>query len=197
MEFLTQNVRKTCALLFQRLSYIQELSMPALLDGQNVVICSHTGSGKTTAVVMAIANRLALDYDWYRSMIHLYLCWKGRENSMLSGLPKDVLKMICRSVCPTSRRAKQLVANLQEVGKLVDFSISMFFGGAEVKNQLRQLKDKKRCVVVGTPGTLNDLVLRHCLNMEHFDFVFYDDLDRSKSTRLFCFVAIYYIVNNS
>ena len=46
---------------YEKASEIQELTIPAILDGKDILACAQTGTGKTAAFMLPILNHISID----------------------------------------------------------------------------------------------------------------------------------------
>ena len=123
---------------FSEPSLPQRAAIPYLLEGRNVALQSHTGSGKTMAYLLPVIARIVKERDLPAS-----------ERST------DVQ---CLVVVPSQELAMQIVRQMERV--LGDFGRSVTqqcIGGANVRRQEEAIRKKKPLVVVGTPGRLAEL----------------------------------------
>lgn len=77
-------------------------------------------------------------------------------------------------IAPTRELAKQIytVAN-----QMLKDSSTLLIGGEDMSRQIRQLKQRKR-IIIGTPGRINDHLLRKSLHLNNTNFLVLDETDR-------------------
>ena len=46
------------AMCFEKLTPIQELAIPVIISGRDIIACAQTGTGKTAAFILPILNEL-------------------------------------------------------------------------------------------------------------------------------------------
>jgi ATP-dependent RNA helicase RhlE len=129
---------------------IQEKAIPRVLDGQDVMCCAQTGTGKTAAFALPILQRLA-----------------EKERAHLRAL----------ILVPTRELAMQVSRNLREYGKHLDLVTTTVFGGVPIEPQemmLRQGVD----ILVATPGRLWDHMWRGNIDFRHTGYLVLDEADR-------------------
>ncbi|SUI97724.1 Probable DEAD-box ATP-dependent RNA helicase SA1885 [Sporosarcina pasteurii] len=107
---------------------IQTKMVPEVLDGNDIVAESPTGTGKTLAYVLPI--------------LHL-----------VDGTKKQTQALI---VVPSQELAMQITDVIREWIAGTAITVAPLIGGANVKRQIERLK-KKPTIVVGTPGRLMEL----------------------------------------
>jgi ATP-independent RNA helicase DbpA len=135
---------------FAEMTPIQEQSIPALLEGKDLVGQSKTGSGKTAAFALPLLQKLDLSV---------------RE---LQGLV----------LCPTRELSAQVARELRKLGRgLAGLSVLTLAGGQEVREQARALEHGAH-LAVGTPGRLVDHLQRRNLKVHRVTTVVLDEADR-------------------
>jgi ATP-independent RNA helicase DbpA len=135
---------------FEQLTPIQARSIPALLEGKDLIGQSKTGSGKTAAFALPLLQKLDLS---------------RRE---LQGLV----------LCPTRELSAQVARELRTLGrKLSGLSVLTLSGGEGVREQARALEQGVH-VAVGTPGRLIDHLQRRNLKVHRVVTVVLDEADR-------------------
>jgi ATP-dependent RNA helicase RhlE len=126
---------------------IQNAVIPTALTGKDVIGLAQTGSGKTAAFVLPMAERLT----------------HGRG---VRGL----------IMAPTREIALQTKAFLDLFGKNHDLRTACLIGGVRMKPQLDALHDNPD-VIVATPGRLLDHVNRRTVNLEKVEMLVLDEAD--------------------
>lgn len=128
---------------------IQEQAIPVAMEGHDILGSAQTGTGKTAAfAIPMIAHLLA--------------------NPQSSAL----------ILLPTRELAQQvLTAANQMLGKKSNINSALLIGGDSMIKQLQQLKRNPR-IIVGTPGRINDHLLRRSLKLTTTDFLVLDETDR-------------------
>jgi len=126
---------------------IQAAVIPTVLTGRDAIGLAQTGSGKTAAFVLPMAERLT----------------HGRG---VRGL----------IMAPTREIALQTKAFLDLFGKNHNLQTACLIGGVRMKPQLDALHDNPD-VVVATPGRLLDHVNRRTVNLEKVEVLVLDEAD--------------------
>jgi ATP-dependent RNA helicase RhlE len=126
---------------------IQGAVIPTALTGRDVIGLAQTGSGKTAAFVLPMAEKLT----------------HGRG---VRGL----------IMAPTREIALQTKAFLDLFGKNHNLHTACLIGGVRMKPQLDALQDSPD-VVVATPGRLLDHVNRRTVNLEKVEMLVLDEAD--------------------
>ena len=124
------------------------------IDGRDLLVSAQTGSGKTVAYGMAIAETL-LD---------------GRETF---GPAEEPLALI---VAPTRELAMQVQGELSWLYHYAGARVVALVGGMDPGRERRQLADGVH-IVVGTPGRLRDHLERRALKMTAIEVVVLDEAD--------------------
>ena len=127
---------------------IQEKAIPEILAGHDIIGIANTGTGKTAAFLISLINKSFLDKN-QRVLI----------------------------VVPTRELAIQIADEFRLFAKGTDLEGVALVGGANIKRQTYALAHKPH-FVIGTPGRLKDLVNRKDLNLQLFQNVVLDEVDR-------------------
>ncbi|TCB65377.1 DEAD/DEAH box helicase [Acinetobacter sp. ANC 4178] len=140
---------------------VQEQSIPAALEGKDLLVSSQTGSGKTAAFLLPTLNALA-----------------GQETFVPF---KERMKAITQPnilvLCPTRELAQQVSQDaIGFVRHMKGARIAAIMGGMPFGKQIQQLKGAQ--VVVATPGRLLDLVNRRQIKLDQVDALIVDEADR-------------------
>ncbi|MEO8036935.1 MAG: DEAD/DEAH box helicase, partial [Acidobacteriota bacterium] len=126
---------------------IQAAVIPIALTGRDVIGLAQTGSGKTAAFVLPLADRLTHG--------------KGVRGLVLS---------------PTREIALQTKAFLDLFGKDHQLNTACVIGGVRMKPQIDALHEKPD-IVVATPGRLLDHVNRGNVNLDGIEVLVLDEAD--------------------
>ncbi|WP_180182997.1 DEAD/DEAH box helicase [Acinetobacter sp. YH01020] len=140
---------------------VQEQSIPAALEGQDLLVSSQTGSGKTAAFLLPTVNALA-----------------GQDTLMsFKERMKAVTAPSILVLCPTRELAQQVSQDaIALVRHMKGVRIAAIMGGMPFGKQIQQLKGAQ--VVVATPGRLLDLVNRRQIKLDNVDALIVDEADR-------------------
>jgi len=127
---------------------IQDIVIPHILLGRDVVGVANTGTGKTAAFLIPLLDKI------------------------LNNQREKVLVIV-----PTRELAMQINQELQEFrGMLRIFSVCCV-GGMGISNQISGLR-RPHNFVIGTPGRLRDLVDRKVIHLNEFKTIVLDEADR-------------------
>ncbi|MFA6176385.1 MAG: DEAD/DEAH box helicase, partial [Phycisphaerae bacterium] len=131
---------------------IQSKALPAAIEGQDVIGCAQTGTGKTAAFVLPILNRLSHE----------------------KGTSKTVKALI---LTPTRELAAQIESCIVSYGRFLHLKSLAIYGGVSINNQLGILR-RGVDIVVATPGRLMDHIQRGSINLKHIEVLVLDEADR-------------------
>ncbi len=133
---------------------IQEKSIPAILDGKDVMAAAQTGTGKTASFTLPILTILSHPKNQH----------KGHQVRALI-------------ITPTRELAAQVRDNVLAYGNNLNLRSAAVYGGARIHNQ--QLKLKKGVdILVATPGRLLDLYNQKSVNFTKVEILVLDEADQ-------------------
>jgi ATP-dependent RNA helicase RhlE len=132
---------------FEHPTPIQAATIPVALSGRDTIGLAQTGSGKTAAFVLPMANRLT-------------------HGSGVRGL----------ILAPTREIALQTKAFLDLFGKNHDLDTACLIGGVKMGPQFDALK-KQPDIIVATPGRLLDHVKRRTASLDKIEMLVLDEAD--------------------
>jgi ATP-dependent RNA helicase RhlE len=141
---------------------IQAQSIPAALEGRDILGCAQTGTGKTCAFALPILQRLAGPRTQPgEKPRHLP---KGRA-------PRALI------LCPTRELATQIFESFSAYGRNLWLRHTTVYGGV---NQMRQVKAMRAGVdvLVATPGRLLDLINQGHIDLRSIETLVLDEADR-------------------
>lgn len=133
---------------------IQGKSIPAVLNGQDVVGIAQTGTGKTAAFVLPLLSRLL------------------EENKQAPGRSCRALIM-----APTRELASQIDASIAAYGRYTGLTHAVIFGGVKAGGQIRALA-RGLDILVATPGRLLDHVDSGKARLDLTSTVILDEADQ-------------------
>lgn len=129
---------------------IQELVIPIVLTGQDVIAQAQTGTGKTLAFLLPILEKI--------------------------NRPKAEVQALI--ITPTRELALQITAEVEKLIKNIEnVNVLSIYGGQDVEKQIKKLK-KATQIVVATPGRLLDHLRRGTINLEHVSMLVLDEADQ-------------------
>jgi len=137
---------------------VQKYSIPAVLEGSDVMVSAQTGSGKTAAFLVPIIT------------------------AALQAGPKELTEE--GPVCPTSlilAPTRELCEQIAQEAKRLTFKsfarVAAIYGGADPLQQLRDMAGGVE-IVVCAPGRMDDFLQRGVVSMEEVKFLVVDEADR-------------------
>jgi len=147
---LREPVRRALAQMqYEQPTEIQARAIPPLLEGRDIMAQAQTGTGKTAAFGIPIAERIR-ELDRYPQALVL---------------------------APTRELASQISEELGRIVANLDVRIATIYGGARMGPQLDALEAGAQ-IVVGTPGRIIDHLRRGTLQLDSIEHVVLDEADR-------------------
>lgn len=135
-------------------SPIQEKTIPALLNGRDMIGCAQTGTGKTAAFMLPILNYLM----------------KGRTKVA----PKQPKVLI---LAPTRELAAQIGDSVAKYGVHTNITHTVIFGGVGQNPQVKAIRRGVH-ILVATPGRLIDLINQKYIDLSTVEIFVLDEADR-------------------
>lgn len=132
---------------FEHPTPIQAAVIPAALEGKDIIALAQTGSGKTAAFVIPLAQQVT----------------HGQGVRVLI-------------VSPTREIALQTQAFLELFGKNHDLSTACLIGGVRMKSQFKAVAEEPD-IIVATPGRLLDHIKRRTISVDHVNELVLDEAD--------------------
>lgn len=129
-------------------SPIQDQTIPIGLAGKDVVGIANTGTGKTAAFAIPILHQLMTSRDTYALIL-----------------------------APTRELASQIEEHCRSIARGSGLKGALLIGGVAMGPQLRDLRGNPR-IVIGTPGRIKDHIEQGTLQLDHFNIVVLDEVDR-------------------
>jgi len=134
---------------------IQEISIPIVLKGQDLLGCAQTGTGKTAAFAIPILQQLHLN--------------KGNDR-----VPRKIKALI---VTPTRELAIQIGESFAAYGRFMNLRHTVVFGGVPQGAQVGALKMGVD-ILIATPGRLLDLQTQGYVKLNELSIFVLDEADR-------------------
>jgi ATP-dependent RNA helicase RhlE len=142
--------RGVAALGFVEPRPIQEDTIPAALEGRDVLGLAQTGTGKTAAFGLPLLQRL--------------IATPGRSG------PRALV------VAPTRELAAQIDAELRALAKFTSLRTVTIFGGVSAHAQITALR-RRPDVIIACPGRLLDLHEQGAVRLEGIEVLVLDEAD--------------------
>lgn len=127
---------------------IQDQTIPAILEGHDIIGTANTGTGKTAAFLIPLIQKVSLD----------------RNQRVLI-------------VAPTRELAVQIHKEMREFSRGQSMRSAMLIGGANEWRQRQDLKNDPH-FVIATPGRLKDFSDSRYIRLSSFRNVVLDEADR-------------------
>lgn len=128
---------------------IQDKSIPALLDGQDVIAQAQTGTGKTLAFALPIMERIKPESPFVQALI----------------------------ITPTRELALQITTEVKKLASVIGVNVLAAYGGQDVESQVKKLKGAIH-IVIGTPGRLLDHLRRGTVQLNGLSMLVLDEADQ-------------------
>ncbi len=128
---------------------IQTETIPASLQGRDVLGLAQTGTGKTAAFTLPILERLL----------------KGRANA-----PRALI------LAPTRELATQISEEIRMLSKQTGLKVVTIFGGVKMRGQENALR-RGADIIVGCPGRVLDLSKQGILRLNKIETLVLDEAD--------------------
>jgi len=136
---------------------VQKYSMPAALQGTDVMVSAETGSGKTAAFLVPIIS------------------------TALRAGPKPLVEgPVCPTsvvLAPTRELCQQISIEARRLCFRTPIRVVSIYGGADALPQMKQLAEGCE-IVICTPGRLQDFLERGVMSMEQVRKLTLDEADR-------------------
>ena len=132
---------------------IQQMSIPVLLSGEDLIGLAQTGTGKTAAFLLPMLTTLSY------------------APAVRAGQPPKALVL-----APTRELANQISTNLSRLARDMNIRHITVFGGARYDTQIKGLR-RGVDVVVATPGRLIDLMDRGAFDPSGISHLVLDEAD--------------------
>ena len=134
-------------------SPIQAKAIPPVLEGQDLMGCAQTGTGKTAAFALPMLDRLHAA--------------KPRKPGAIRAL----------ILTPTRELALQIGESFAAYGKYQKLRATVIFGGVGQAPQVEAIK-KGVEILIACPGRLNDLVGQGLVDLSNIEIFVLDEADR-------------------
>ncbi|GAA0879608.1 DEAD/DEAH box helicase [Algoriphagus jejuensis] len=141
------------AMGFDRPTPIQEMAIPVILEGRDLIACAQTGTGKTAAFVLPILNKISKSGS-------------GTLNTLI--------------LAPTRELAIQIDQQIQGFSYFLGISSVPIYGGGDgiVWEQQKKALETGAEIVVATPGRLIALLAGGKIDLSSLEHLILDEADR-------------------
>ena len=146
----TEIIENLDSLGYNEMTPIQEMSLPHILGGKDLIGQAKTGSGKTAAFGLGILNKLDLNHSTPQGLI----------------------------LCPTRELAEQVAGELRKLARFTsNIKILAITGGTNEGHQLKSLEHGAH-LVVGTPGRIFKFLKEDKITFDKLHSFVLDEADR-------------------
>lgn len=147
---LSPAIQKAIDLLdYNQLTPVQQAVIPPMLAGQDVIVKSKTGSGKTAAFAIPLCERV----DWEENAVQALV------------------------LTPTRELAVQIRDDIFHIGRFKRIKCAALYGKDSFLHQEKELKQKTH-IAVGTPGRVLDHLSRGTLYTQEIKYLVIDEADQ-------------------
>ncbi|MDF9831280.1 DEAD/DEAH box helicase [Parabacteroides sp. PF5-6] len=143
------------AMNFQETTPVQELTIPVILEGKDIIACAQTGTGKTAAYVLPVINELS----------------KGTH-------PANFVNAVI--MAPTRELAQQIDQQIEGFSYFLPVSAVAVYGGTDgvAWEQQKRGMQMGADIVIATPGRLLSHIKMGTVDLSHASFFILDEADR-------------------
>lgn len=150
---LSEPIQKALRSLgFTKPSAIQEKAIPLIQEGKDVIGLAQTGSGKTAACMIPIADRVDSEKKFIQTLI----------------------------IVPTRELALQYATEAQNIGRYKGVKAYALFGGEDQSLQLAKMNHGVQ-ILVATPGRLIDFIYQRLVDLSQVSTLILDEADEMLS----------------
>ena len=155
MSFETFNFHPSIMAGVRALGYItptpiQVKSIPAIMQGRDLIGLAQTGTGKTAAFVLPILQRLLQGP-------------RGRVRALVISPTRELTEQTCEAV--------------NDLGKQTRLQGIAIYGGVSMERQTQRLRSGVE-IVAACPGRLLDHLWKGTVDLSHLDILVIDEVDR-------------------
>lgn len=135
---------------FTEMTPIQAQSLPAMLEGKDVIAQGKTGSGKTAAFSLCILESINVSIRRPQALV----------------------------LCPTRELAEQVSREIRRLGCFIpNLKVLPLYGGTSIGPQIGSLEHGVH-IIVGTPGRIEDHIRKRTLQLDYVKKFVLDEADR-------------------
>lgn len=132
---------------YEETTEVQEMTIPRIMRGKDLIVRSQTGTGKTAAFSIGLMERIV----------------NGQTNRVIV-------------LVPTRELAVQVSKEMRGLSQVHQLRICAVYGGTPINMQIKDIR-KNYHVLVATPGRLLDLIRRGEVEIPKFNAVVLDEAD--------------------
>jgi superfamily II DNA/RNA helicase len=129
---------------------VQKLSIPLIMNGDNLIAASETGSGKTLAFLLPLIEKI-------------------------QGLPKRPIRVLI--ISPTKELSDQTLKVAKKFARYTNILSLSIYGGTSFTEQVRDIK-KGFHLIVACPGRLQDHIEKNTIDLSGVEYLVLDEADQ-------------------
>ena len=132
---------------------IQQMAIPVVMEGKDVIACAQTGTGKTASYLLPVLN-------------------------LIGTHPKHQISALI--LAPTRELAQQIDQQVEGLAYFTEISSLAVFGGGDgmaYENQKRGITNKVD-ILIATPGRLISFLTSGSLKLNQLEYLILDEADR-------------------
>ncbi|MBS1524733.1 MAG: DEAD/DEAH box helicase [Bacteroidetes bacterium] len=139
---------------YQTPTPIQEMAIPLIMEGKDLIACAQTGTGKTASYLLPVLHKIA----------------EANEGHKTTAL----------ILAPTRELAQQIDQQAEGLAYFTGLSSIAIYGGTDgiVYEQQRRGIQNKVDILIGTPGRLIAHLQSGVLKLDHIKYLVLDEADR-------------------
>lgn len=150
-DFFSAEIQKALAdLKITNFTEVQRLSIPIIMNGDNLIAASETGSGKTMAFLLPLLEKI-------------------------KGTPKRPIKVLV--ISPTKELSDQTLKVAKQIARYTNILSFSIYGGKSITEQIRDIK-KGFHLLVACPGRLQDHILKNNIDLSGVEYLVFDEADQ-------------------
>jgi translation initiation factor 4A len=132
---------------YEKPSPIQRVAIKPIIDGHDIVVQSHSGTGKTATFIIGLLHRVN----------------------------PELKETQCIVIANTRELADQISKVFKHLSKYTEITCNLCIGGdMQYKYSSDNIKEQ---VIIGTPGRISDLVNKSIIKSEHIKMIIIDEAD--------------------
>ena len=141
---------------FTNPTIIQELTIPVINSGRDVLASSITGSGKTAAFLIPVIQKF----------------YKLKYNMAMGSYTKALI------VCPTRELAVQCFEVFSKLNKYTNLTYCLVIGKVPLAKQEAEVR-RGPDIIIATPGRITDLLKNsQSFNLDNLEMLIFDEADK-------------------
>ena len=143
---LSEEIQKSLKLLnYEKATPVQKEVIPLIFEGNDVIVKSQTGSGKTASFVIPLCEKLN---------------WDNRK-------PQGLI------LAPTRELVMQIEEDVHNIGRFKRIKVEAIYGRSSFQKQERSLREMTH-VIVATPGRLLDHIEKGTVDLSTIEYLVID-----------------------